>query len=1101
MRRFTIAPFALSALSVLSLGVLVGCEDGPNQTYEPAPDGAASRQNDGDAKGAADNAKQGFNESSNNSAGTNAQVLCTAAEKQKRASIMIKQPIIPPRFAGGLDLAGDDSYKGLLIQEAEKGFDRVDYPEYPGEKAYKLCQSDNVGGDGGTSDQAWGDNQEIVASYILSTKQIYVLFINQGYQGAMEFKSRPGSKYGDHTYTIPINSHILRDGQPFEFQWGSAVNNAATAASELYDAAIFNYAPFVPPEPDGVSCASSGHCVIGSFGDVAYWYVPAFGLGFLVESTKAGPVVASTPIQMQMYKTKTLGFSLADATLKLDAQGPFGFAPKVGALGKPCNVFFGQAFGDFLDQCVAVAGDDKGNQIELNKFLGGETHDREEFSYDISGIDVDFKKMDLDPNWIIKDTDHAASTDRLSSLDVDQSMLGKIANDYKNNDPNQPQDWHGSGLVWLEYARLTQAALQSYRTDICEDPKACPAGKAPRRTLGDPACLAPNLTQDPVTGTWQFPQGCTGFEGFVTAAPPLAQVPADEPYLNKVALGTLAVSGVAGLGSGLKPGHPQAGFCVKLAEGTKPSGCSAGLGGVVGDIFSTSYARALAVFGKGKTANMPPEIRDGRFFFKQFTYAFNKYLLAAGKNQETAQGVHAIKVNDDDFFFDSAGAGQFESGEYIDRTSVGQDPNGFLGMTDVIIVADIKNGILNDYFFDRQFPRQEVAIYQAYRDTTKPGAVGADADSVLMTNIFGSPILKGIYGGLGSKAYACATKVTPASCSGATAPVDANGQPILDSLGRPILTPYKGAIEGAGPLNIGKTPVVVEETFPTISSARISIPLYANPYDPMSGPQPGTDGFLKVTVPAIPKQPGVGFPIPVSGTINKFISTALFDFSGSSVTYAVYYDADIDDKTKLPKDDGSLAIKAAYSSDFLGLVFFCDDPETKDLLTIRMYDPAENVLKWFNDHPGAVSACDVVFRYSTYNNVLDYVTSRKAGITFGVTAGGGYGRVNEVWLFDPATPYLERASGEPSHAQQDRIRSFRTFCPSHARPPVPRRALPRGSGRHGVRVRPPVPQRRLQREPVPPQVVHRPQRGRLERGLGLDVQGHDRPDLQPQPAG
>ena len=52
---------ALIALVATSFAAAVGCEDGPNQTYTPAPSGAGQRWNDGRTGGISDDGgTQGF---------------------------------------------------------------------------------------------------------------------------------------------------------------------------------------------------------------------------------------------------------------------------------------------------------------------------------------------------------------------------------------------------------------------------------------------------------------------------------------------------------------------------------------------------------------------------------------------------------------------------------------------------------------------------------------------------------------------------------------------------------------------------------------------------------------------------------------------------------------------------------------------------------------------------------------------------------------------------------------------------------------------------------------------------------------------------------
>src|SRR5512133_3234563 len=101
--------FAVS-LSVLSFG-LMACEDGPNQTYSPLGPGAGELINNGDNPGSVDPTKGAFVDPSQ--AGTNRQVLCDGPTKQKTWALAFKKPVLPPRSAAGLDLAGGETWQGL----------------------------------------------------------------------------------------------------------------------------------------------------------------------------------------------------------------------------------------------------------------------------------------------------------------------------------------------------------------------------------------------------------------------------------------------------------------------------------------------------------------------------------------------------------------------------------------------------------------------------------------------------------------------------------------------------------------------------------------------------------------------------------------------------------------------------------------------------------------------------------------------------------------------------------------------------------------------------------------------------------------------------
>ena len=94
-------------------------------------------------------------------------------------------------------------------------------------------------------------------------------------------------------------------------------------------------------------------------------------------------------------------------------------------------------------------------------------------------------------------------------------------------------------------------------------------------------------------------------------------------------------------------------------------------------------------------------------------------------------------------------------------------------------------------------------------------------------------------------------------------------------------------------------------------------------------------------------------------------------------------------------------MKAVETTDFLGDVFVCRDLTTKDILTARMYTSVSSILSWFSAHPAAYNDCQMIIRYSPYNNYADYITSLKNGVRLGVTQGGGYGRIVDVTLSTP----------------------------------------------------------------------------------------------------
>jgi hypothetical protein len=931
------------ALAVLACLTLLGCEDGPTQPYNPSPDGAGDQWNDGQTPPVSDPGKQGFG---SQSGGGNKVELCPGDQKAKVWANLVKQPIVPPTLGAGLDISGKN-WQGLTIDEAEK----VD------------CQSINIGdlfGDG-TQTNYWGDNNEVIVDYRVSTRKILFMIFLPGYLGTMEAMSRDKST----KYSVPIYSQILKDGKPMTIDWNQP-DKFSAEINEIYDAMIATFAPGLPPDPD---CVGSGACIVGNFGDVAYFGFSALGTFLWVDNKNAAQPTPSIFTRVDMYLTKTLPFSLSNPLLKLDAQGPVGIAGKLGVAPAACDVRLGLTFDQFLQTCVKVSGDAKKDQTEYNKLLGGLSHSSERFGFDVQGVDLNFSDKTLPDNDIIHDNDLPHPTDIASEFVADQSTLGVIANDHVNNDPSKPKDLHGAGLVYLEYARLVQEKLTALTNP--ETP----------RVLGDPACLEPNVDpKNPV-----FPDGCTGFEGFITAAPPTS-----DPITDVLALGPSVTEVSKGLSLGLKPGHPQGVFCLD-ANGDLVNGyydCQAPAG-ANGDIFATSYFRVLQVLGKGDVANLPIDARDIRFFWKQYFTALIKYFNVVGTVDETPDGVHAQIVDPDNLFFDSLGSGQFEIGEYIDRrfASKTQDP------TDVVITADVKNGIFNDYDFSREIYRGETALYTAVLENPNDG-IGQE-NTATLTNLFGSPVLKaGWKDSETQTAYYCATHMDPKACDNQLPPVDEHGKMLLDEKGDPILKPYPGAFTSTI-FTLGDTTVTVAKKYPNIQSATLSMPLRNSPYDPKSG----AAGILQLLVPWVPKQPGVGFPVAITGTIDKFISTSQLDLSGTTISANIDYDYVINPNTGAPT--GKIQLLAVETTDFLGQVFLCQDPVTGDLLGARMYTPVAEILDWLQQHPNAYDDCGFVIRYSPYNNYADYITSLNNGVRLGITQGGGFGRVVDVTLFVP----------------------------------------------------------------------------------------------------
>jgi len=1009
MRRSKSAAFAGILAALASFGTL-GCEDGPNQTYSAAPPGAGSTWNNTGGSQVSPGTKDfGYLHG-----GTNANVLCDGPTLAKTWANMDTQPITPPVGAAGIDLAGPDctptgstcSWNGLTIEQAEK----------------ILCQSTNLGdlfGDGELAN-AWGDSQEVLAHYLVTTHKIDFLDLEPGYLGAITATGCTGTQSDGHTYNIPVQVQIQKDNQNWEINW-SDPKGPTDWRNEITSAILCTYAPTLAHDAD---CNASGRCIQGAIGDVAYLYIPLVGVGLWIPSQSAPQPQPSIMAQVEMDLAKVTPFAIATPNLKIDAVGPTANAGVLSPSGSPCLMQFGETFGEFLSNCVKATGNATQDQAEYNKLIGGIQHNNERFFFNITGVDLTFADSHLGPEQVVTDTDLPQSDDVAAEFSIDQSTIGLIMQDYVHNDPTQKKDVHGNGLVYLQMARLAQRGL----IQLMQAKN--PSFQA--HYIGDPTCADPNPAP-----------GCTGLETIVTTAPQ-ALITATQTLgagTTSVTAAEAALLANAGLPAGtdvmaadappaltvqrlgMKPGTANVVFCPDHAN---LASCPPTYRGLT---FQTMANRVIAILGKGDLASLPAEAQDIRFFFKQYVTALIQYLEAEGKATTASKDPSAVTIADIDtyainpysIFFDSLGAGQFEEAEYIDRTTA----SATTPPIDFVFSADVKHGIMNGYNFSQYLYRGETALYSAMLDERdgQAHALGSQ-DTALLTNMFGSPILRAGWAdhtadsGAKYTAYYCATHSEATPCKNQVAPVDAKGNVLLDEGGQPLLSHYEGAFAGAvTPFTLGggQSPsgaVAVslaknkgptgDGTYPQIQSAMVQIPLHVNPYDLTSGPPVGGGASaIQKLVPWAPKQPGIGFPVAIDGERDKFIQTYQMDLGGTQVTANVDYDFKLDSNGN---PTTSVLFLAVETTDFLGDVFVCQDTTTRDLLTARMYTSVSSLLDWLTAHPAAYDGCQLILRYSPYENYLDYVTSLSNGVRLGVTQGGGYGRIVDVTLFDPTLP-------------------------------------------------------------------------------------------------
>ena len=1066
MRR---SMFAVLAAGLAAFGT-VGCEDGPNQTYSPTTGPAAAGQN-GVPGNTVDPATKDFGYLHG---GTNANVLCQDQKLHMTNQWMDNQPILPPDSIGGVNMAGPDcnatscSWAGLTIEQAEK----------------VLCQGTNVGSIFGDGDlvSCWGDQNEVCAHYILATHKINFMSIDlygPGYNGAITMKGVKGTPSEGHTYVIPAYTQMQRDGNNWEVDWNSP--KVPNDWRNEFTSALIGTFSGLPTDGD---CNATGRCIQGNFGDVAYLYVPPLGAAIWVANQNAAQPQPSIMNRIDVYLAKVTPFALASPYLKIDAEGP---TANTGVLNHqtnmPCVLKMGMKYSDFLSSCVQVTGNATTDQNELNKLLGGLSHSTERFTFNISGVDVNFSDSHLKVDQIVGDKDLPQPDDTSGSFNVDQDTLGPLRQDFTGNDPTAKKDLHGSGLIYLQWARRVQRSLTALLQ--AKDPS------TPTRYIGDPACFGPGAFANAGTGAGN---GCTGFEEIIT--PLSADFIGSVPDAASLAAATVPHGTVVtdmGMPQiiknfllGLKPGHQKVAFCddhtSSLTGDTALSSyalCDANSLDVPtqqwtagqGDSFYTAYQRVFKVLGASNANKLPADAQDIRFYFREWVQAAIQYLKAEGYwasqgstdgSKVTLDQVDAQVIDTYNLFFDSIGAGQFESAEYIERsfTTPTTPP------LDFVFEADVKNGIQDLFNFGRYLYRDEKALYTAMIDgrpnALTPANGPGSQDTTLLTNVFGSPVIRAAYHdhtadktcgpthdqtcGPTYTPFYCGTHNDPQPCNSEVAPLvaavngsrtcnvsgtsckrdsDCAGGPkdlcgvILDQFGNPMLAPYEGAFLnnataftlGGGQAQSTTVPITLvagmgdtpakDGTYPDLQQAMVQIPLHVNPYDLTSAAPMGGSPAIQVLTDWNPKQPGIGFPVAVNGTTERFIETYQADFSGIEVTANVDYDFQLDQHMQ---PTTQLLFMAVETTDFLGDLFVCQDPDSKDLLTARMYSSVSSILSWFAAHPNAYNACQIITRYSPYGNYADYITSLLNGVRLSVTQGGGYGRIVDGTLFDPNLP-------------------------------------------------------------------------------------------------
>jgi hypothetical protein len=727
MRRrsfFTLGIF--SSLATLALGAgLTACEDGPNQTFSPAPPSAGNFWNNGDVDGSAGTGTTPLD----GSPGTNITPLnlCSADLQRAKWAEMLKQPILPgtPYLQTGKDALDFPLYNNVwntgLGHASFAGMD-MDSNDWAGiniEGAEALlCSSIPIGSssDGLTPTElvCFGDACEVEFEYVPSTHVVGQVILNLGYTGAADFYSDPksmldppgtGGGMAEHIpgftdsahlsnhYHIVIGQQIQKNNQPFEINWNDP--KIATLMM-IFNAQMYYYGTdqgvyfgkddsclFYPP----ADAPSNGNqCIFGVRPLLTYWEEQC--------ATGLQPGV-STISGIYFDFGKVMPFSHMAQVLKIDNLGPYTHPRPPPIVTDPpnCNQYIGLDFGTFLANCGHVntaTGMETGiianpaKDVYFAKLTGGHTHDVQSVIFNVIGINMSWDDEQLNvvgpgAQGIVQDSYLPCTGSASNPTAGDPSCVGNpdLATDWEfdvrtdaisdnDNSAIQGTTQRGTGLMQREWANLVQNDMIAILT-ANPVPGVNPslyANHLNAFTTGDASCRVPPAQAQAL--------GCTGFEGFAIAgSPDSTDTCPGSPICDNFAAGGYAELLYGGYGSSaLAPGDPTSYFC------QDPSLASSDLGNCIdAAVWVNALQFVTNVAGGGNPATLPWQLKDRRYFFRWWGIAMIKYYMAYGANQipfGTTGYLSWLDVDNQNLdltslFFDNNFGASFDKDEYIIR--------------------------------------------------------------------------------------------------------------------------------------------------------------------------------------------------------------------------------------------------------------------------------------------------------------------------------------------------------------------------------------------------------------------------------------------------
>ncbi len=535
----------MTAVPVLCLAA---CEDGPNQTINPAPPNAGNIWNNGDTPYTVDEAGTSFEASYGGSSKTE---ICSGAELQSQWARMVEQPIAPPYKFAGIDISGIN-FDVLTIEQAELGINGMLMPVMGAmNPPTRLCQGTNQGsgpngGDvGGSLVTAFGNNSEYQMEWAVPTHKDYFNNLNPGYVGKMDwtFTTDPADCPGDPTFPLDNKMHmyewqightLTKDGKPYQLDWTGystppAGSRFQCEADELYRGLTSFFTPDLYDNlPSGVQCSGTGRCPVFATGNDGVHPIIGFrtlSMYWDMDPPSQPQPSGSTPHDTYLINIKYAPYSPAVSVLKMDAVGPTGSLNPIGNLTPPkdCEMSLGGTFGDLKTNCIQVFTDPTVNTQALQKVLGNIAHDDQDFTFSVVGINQNYRPPQLDIGGsrqfdVIHDTELTPADDAIASdFTLDVRANGPILNDkfYTGTPGVYARDNHGAGAVWRDMGVTVGKELSAaYAAQHGTTPRALhdPACLVPMSCQGDPSCTGKTFGQCAFCGA-DANNNCVGAAG------------------------------------------------------------------------------------------------------------------------------------------------------------------------------------------------------------------------------------------------------------------------------------------------------------------------------------------------------------------------------------------------------------------------------------------------------------------------------------------------------------------------------------------------------------------------------------------------------------